>query len=49
MDANILRLIVVVFVSLIWNATIIYAIGLLKSEKAIVLKGSIKLLKENDK
>lgn len=45
MDANILRLIVVVFVSLIWNATIIYAIGLLKSEKAIVLRGIKKIIK----
>jgi len=45
MDANLLRLIVVVFVSLIWNATIIYAIGLLKSEKAIVLSGINKILK----
>lgn len=45
MDANILRLIVVVFVSLIWNATIIYAIGLLKSEKAIVLRGINKIIK----
>jgi O-antigen/teichoic acid export membrane protein len=45
MDANILRLIVVVFVSLIWNATIIYTIGLLKSEKAIVLRGIKKIIK----
>lgn len=46
MDSNILRLIVVVFISLIWNATIIYVIGLLKSEKAIVLSGINKIIQK---
>lgn len=45
MEANTLRLIVIVFVSLIWNAIVIYAIGLLKSEKAIVLRVINKILK----
>lgn len=45
MDANILRLIVVILVALIWNAIIIYTIGLNKQEKAIVLKSIDKILK----
>jgi len=45
MEENLIRLIVIVFVTLIWNATIIFVIGLLKSEKAIVIRGLNKIMK----
>lgn len=45
MDENLIRLIVIVFITLIWNAGIIFALGLQKSEKAIVIKGINKILK----
>ena len=45
MEENLIRLIVVVFVTLIWNATIIFALGLNKSEKAIVISGINKIIK----
>lgn len=38
MDENIFRLIIVFFVSLIWNAYVIYLIGLSRSEKEFILK-----------
>lgn len=45
MDENIFRLLIVVSVSLIWNASIIYIIGLNKFEKEIILNGIKKILK----
>jgi O-antigen/teichoic acid export membrane protein len=45
MDEHFIRLIVVVFVTLIWNAVIIFSLGLQKSEKAIVIRGINKILK----
>jgi O-antigen/teichoic acid export membrane protein len=45
MEENLIRLIVVVFVTLIWNVTIIFALGLHKSEKAIVIRSINKIVK----
>jgi len=45
MDEHFIRLIVIVFVTLIWNAVIIFSLGLQKSEKAIVIRGINKILK----
>lgn len=45
MDEHLIRLIVVVFVTLIWNAIIIFSVGLQKSEKAIVIRGINKIMK----
>lgn len=45
LNENFLRLMIVVFVSLIWNASIIYIIGLSKSERKIVTTGILKVLK----
>lgn len=44
-NEGVLRLILVSFIALIWSATIIYVIGLQKSEKAIILKSLNKILK----
>jgi O-antigen/teichoic acid export membrane protein len=44
-DEHFIRLIVIVFVTLIWNAVIIFSLGLQKSEKAIVIRGINKILK----
>lgn len=49
MDANIVRLIIVVLFSVIWNVVIIYLIGLNRSEKALVKRGVQKILiRKND-
>lgn len=45
MDENLMRLIVIIIVTLTWNTTIIYSLGLNKSEKTIVIKGVKKILK----
>lgn len=45
MDEHLIRLIVVVFVTLIWNAIIIFSVGLQKSEIAIVIRGINKIMK----
>jgi O-antigen/teichoic acid export membrane protein len=45
MEENLIRLIVIVFVTLIWNVTIIFALGLHKSEKAIVIRSINKIVK----
>ena len=45
MDEHFIRLIVIVFVTLFWNAVIIFSLGLQKSEKAIVIRGINKILK----
>lgn len=45
MDENLMRLIVIIIVTLIWNTIIIYSLGLHKSEKKIVIKGIKKILK----
>ena len=45
MDEHFIRLIVIVFVTLIWNAVIIFSLGLQKSEKAIVIREINKILK----
>jgi O-antigen/teichoic acid export membrane protein len=45
MDENLSRLFIVVFVSIIWNAIIIYCIGLNKPERAIIFKVINKIMK----
>ncbi len=45
MDANFHRLLVIIFVSLIWSSIIIYNIGLTKSEKKILFKGINKIIR----
>lgn len=48
MNENIIRLIIIILVTMIWNLTVIYLIGLHKSEKAIIIKAINKILKRND-
>lgn len=45
MIGNVIRLIIIVFIALIWNILIIYSVGLNKSEKVIVMKGINKILR----
>lgn len=45
MNDSLFRLIIIVLVSIIWNSTVIYSIGLHKSEKAIIIRGINKILK----
>lgn len=44
MNDGLFRLIIIVLVSIIWNSTVIYLIGLHKSEKAIIIRGINKIL-----
>lgn len=46
MDEGIIRLFVIVFVSLLWNFLIIYIIGLKKTEKKIVIKSVLNVIKK---
>lgn len=45
MSENLVRLIIIVSATMIWNSIVIYSIGLQKSEKAIVIKAINKILK----
>jgi O-antigen/teichoic acid export membrane protein len=45
MDENLIRLIFVVFISLIWNALVIFSIGLNKNERYLILNKINKILK----
>ena len=45
LNEDLIRLIIIVFVTLVWNAIIIFSLGLHKSEKAIVIRGINKILK----
>jgi O-antigen/teichoic acid export membrane protein len=46
MDEGIIRLIVIVFVSLLWNFLIIYILGLKKTEKNILIKSVLNVIKK---
>lgn len=45
LDANIVRLIIIISISLLWTSIIIYAIGLKKSEKLIIINNIKKKMK----
>jgi hypothetical protein len=45
MSDDLVRLIIIVLVTMIWNSIVIYSIGLNKSEKAIVIRCINKILK----
>ena len=45
MGTSLLRLVIVVFTSLIWSTVMIYFVGLDKQEKSIILKGVNKIIK----
>jgi O-antigen/teichoic acid export membrane protein len=44
MNENIVRLMIIFIVTMIWNLTVIYLLGLHKSEKAIVIRGFNKII-----